>query len=99
MTRVFLLTFALAIAMVSSNAIGQESKVTTWKGTLVPNGTKLRLEIDVVERAGKLTGELRSLDQGNAKLPATERGKLSNGLQLVVARRDGVPVVNFEVVF
>ncbi len=31
-----------------------------------------------------------------AKLPATERAKLSNGLQLVVARRDGVPVVNFD---
>ena len=31
-----------------------------------------------------------------AKLPATERAKLSNGLQLVVARRDGIPVVNFD---
>jgi zinc protease len=31
-----------------------------------------------------------------AKLPATERTKLSNGLQLVVARRDGIPVVNFD---
>ena len=31
-----------------------------------------------------------------AKLPVTERGKLSNGLQLVVARREGVPVVNFD---
>ncbi len=31
-----------------------------------------------------------------AKLPAIERAKLSNGLQLVVARRDGIPVVNLD---
>jgi zinc protease len=30
------------------------------------------------------------------KLPAVERAKLSNGLQVVVARRDAVPVVNFN---
>ncbi|MBI4914536.1 MAG: insulinase family protein [Acidobacteria bacterium] len=31
-----------------------------------------------------------------ATLPATERATLANGLKLVVARRDGVPVVNLD---
>ena len=31
-----------------------------------------------------------------ATLPSTERATLANGLKLVVARRDGVPVVNFD---
>ena len=44
---------------------GQDSTITTWKGTLDARGNKLRLEIDIIEKAGKLTGRLRSLDQGN----------------------------------
>jgi len=31
-----------------------------------------------------------------ATLPATERAKLANGLEVIVARRDGVPVVNLD---
>ncbi len=45
---------------------------TAWKGTLDAQGTKLRLEIVITEHAGKLTGELTSLDQNNAKLKTTQ---------------------------
>ena len=37
----------------------------SWVGTLDAQGKKLRLKINIRERAGKLTGELVSLDQGN----------------------------------
>jgi CubicO group peptidase (beta-lactamase class C family) len=36
-----------------------------WVGTLDAQGKKLRLKINIREGAGKLTGELVSLDQGN----------------------------------
>ena len=48
--------------------VGQEATTTTWKGTLDARGTKLRLEVDITESGEKLSGELRSLDQNNAKL-------------------------------
>jgi len=72
MIRIFLLSLCMAITIFLPNVVGQESDTTTWKGTLDARGTKLRLEIDISQNAGKLTGELRSLDQGNAKLRATE---------------------------
>ncbi len=50
----------------------RESHTTTWKGVLNALGTKLRLEVDIVVKSGQLTGEVRSLDQGNAKLRATD---------------------------
>ncbi len=51
---------------------GQDSTITTWKGTLDARGNKLRLEIDIIEKAGKLTGRLRSLDQGNTTVQVTD---------------------------
>ncbi len=50
----------------------QEPQTMTWKGTLNTPGTKLRLEIDITENDGELTGELRSLDQNNARLDLAE---------------------------
>ncbi len=55
-----------------SPAFGQESTTTIWKGTLDARGRMLRLEVEIVERLGKLTGQLRSLDQGDATFPATD---------------------------
>ena len=58
-----------------------EATTTTWKGTLDARGTELRLEIDVTKNGEALTGELRSLDQGNVTLKLDkvkiEEGKLS----------------------
>ncbi len=73
MIRTVLWIFCLSIIFPAPPAFAwQEAKTTTWEGTLDAGGTKLRLEVDVIDNAGKLTGELRSLDQGNAKLKATE---------------------------
>jgi len=66
MTCCLLVTFFLPIAA------GQEAQTATWSGTLNAGGTQLRIEVDITSIDGKLSGELRSLDQGNAKLPATE---------------------------
>ncbi len=67
MLRILLLTFCAAMIAIQPS-VGQEPQTTTWKGTLDANGTKLRLEIDFTENAGGFSGELRSLDQGNALL-------------------------------
>lgn len=50
----------------------QEAQTSTWKGTLNAGGTKLRLELDITDSAGTLTGEMRSLDQGNATMKVTD---------------------------
>jgi pimeloyl-ACP methyl ester carboxylesterase len=50
----------------------QQSPTTTWTGILDARGTELRLEIDMTENAGIVGGELRSLDQGNAKMTIAE---------------------------
>lgn len=59
----FAILLTLLLAPIAS---AQDATITTWEGTLDARGTKLRLEIDVVEDGEKATGELRSLDQGNA---------------------------------
>ena len=62
----------IALAFFNSSVFSQESETTTWKGTLNAGGSELRLEFDVTENGGEYTGELRSLDQGNAKAKTTE---------------------------
>ena len=71
MLRILLLTFCAAMIAIQPS-VGQEPQTTTWKGTLDANGTKLRLEIDFTENAGGFSGELRSLDQGNALLKTAD---------------------------
>lgn len=58
---------ATLAAFLAPCAVGQES-ATTWRGTLNANGVELRLEVRVDRAGDALTGELTSLDQGNAKL-------------------------------
>jgi CubicO group peptidase (beta-lactamase class C family) len=74
MIRILLMTMGMTCITAFSppNVVGQDSTTTTWNGTLKTPGGKLRLEIRIVNKAGKLTGELRSLDQNNVKLQATE---------------------------
>jgi pimeloyl-ACP methyl ester carboxylesterase len=76
MIRTTYMSLCVAFIICLPHVSGQESKTTTqtttWSGTLDAGGTKLRLEIDIVENAGQLSGELRSLDQGNARLKTTE---------------------------
>ena len=69
-TGLILMLGALAFAAPTpANALAEQgSQTATWRGTLDAGGTKLRLEIAIAESAGELTGELLSLDQGNAKL-------------------------------
>ncbi|MFK7822074.1 MAG: alpha/beta hydrolase family protein [Planctomycetaceae bacterium] len=66
-----------AFLLTSSFAMGQsdgvkQAKKTTWTGTLDARGTKLRLEVDVINDGKSLSGELRSLDQGNVTLKLAE---------------------------
>lgn len=72
MIRAFLLSLYMAVTIALPNVAGQESQTTTWKGTLNARGTKIRLELDVTESQSQLIGELRSLDQGNTKMKATD---------------------------
>ena len=72
MNRPFLLSLCMAVTISLPNVVAEESQTTTWEGTLNARGTKLRLELDVTENESKLIGELRSLDQGNTKLKATD---------------------------
>lgn len=64
--------------------VAQESQTTTWTGTLDARGTPLRLEIDITENAGDLSGELRSLDQNNATLALDEIRIAGDSLQFAV---------------
>ena len=66
------LPLLIAISISTPNLFGQESKTTTWIGTLDARGQELRLEVDIVETGKELTGELRSLDQGNTTLKLSE---------------------------
>ena len=71
MIQTILLYFCAAVSafvMVSSPLSAQEIGSSRWKGTLDARGTKLRLEVDINESSGELSGSLRSLDQNNAKL-------------------------------
>src|SRR4051794_22203671 len=40
-----------------------------WKGALDVGGVSLRLAFSITEADGKLTGKIRSLDQGGAEIP------------------------------
>ncbi len=70
--RPFLLSLCMAITIPLPSLVGQEVTTSTWKGTLDARGTQLRLELDVTEMGGALSGELRSLDQGNAKMKVVD---------------------------
>ncbi len=74
--RLSLLTLCLASTIGLAPAMAQPpqtaSQITTWRGTLDAHGTKLRLELNITEQADELTGEMRSLDQGNAKLVVSQ---------------------------
>ncbi len=51
----------------------QAPETDTWKGTLDAGGAKLRLEIDITsDGEGGFSGQLRSLDQGNATLQLSD---------------------------
>ncbi len=71
---IFTLTLCLMLVPASPLAAApQEAEATTWKGTLDAGGTKLRLEIDITTNPqGQPSGELRSLDQGNARLKVSD---------------------------
>lgn len=58
--------------------------ITTWKGTLEVGEAKLRLEIDIVEDGSQLAGELRSLDQNNAKLKVAKVKMEKDGLSFAI---------------
>tara|TARA_R110002111_G_scaffold42891_1_gene78830 strand:- start:250 stop:588 length:339 start_codon:yes stop_codon:yes gene_type:complete len=72
MNRSSLLSLFVAVTISLPSVFGGESQSTSWKGTLNARGTKLRLKLDVTEVHRELIGELRSLDQGNTKLKATD---------------------------
>lgn len=75
MLRIYLLALCAAMTAMTlseSNVVGQQPQTTTWTGTIDVRDTKLRLEIDITQIAGKLSGELRSLDQGNAQLKTAD---------------------------
>jgi pimeloyl-ACP methyl ester carboxylesterase len=68
-----LVGFAQAVHASEALAATQETQVSSWTGTLNAGGSKLRLEIDIVEAAdGQLGGELRSLDQNNSTMELGE---------------------------
>ena len=70
--RLSLLPALLASTIALASVVAQQPQMTTWRGTLDAQGTKLRLELDITERADELVGEMRSLDQGNTKLKASD---------------------------
>ncbi len=68
MFRFPFLSVVLVIYGSFSAVLAQETKTNTWLGTLDARGIKLRLEIDINQNGDEQSGELRSLDQGNARL-------------------------------
>lgn len=73
-------TAALAAAVVvMTGAAGAQQTaaptdrfVGTWQGTLVANGMRLRLGLEITrDSSGALRGVLTSIDQGNARIPAS----------------------------
>src|SRR5512146_1527788 len=76
MKKLALVVAALAARGVSLSAqlpsVGADRFVGNWMGTLVTPGARLRLALTVArDSAGALSAVLTSLDQGNAKIPAT----------------------------
>ena len=63
----------LVVVALSATTFAQEKgTLTTWEGTLDVGAAKLRLEIDVTDTGGKLTGLMRSLDQGNVEVKMSD---------------------------
>ena len=72
---------ALVVAVLAARGVSLTAQSPTtsadrfignWMGTLVTPAASLRLALTVArDSAGALTGVLTSLDQGNAKVPAT----------------------------
>ncbi len=69
MIRNQLLYQLVALTVLSSAVSGQEPPTVRWKGTLHAATALLRLEIDIHSLEGALSGELRSPDQGDTKVP------------------------------
>lgn len=68
-----LVGFAQAVHASEALSAIQETQASSWTGTLNAGGSRLRLEIDIVEAAdGQLGGELRSLDQNNSTMELVE---------------------------
>ena len=89
MNRLLLLLLTMSF---TATAGAQNATKTTWRGTLDARGTKLRLEIDVTESGDRSTGELRSLDQGNASFQISDvktDGELSFAVPQLGARFTG----------
>ncbi len=72
MIRTLLLCVFMAITIPFPIAVGQDSKTTTWKGTLDALGTELRLELNIDQKENDFTGEIRSPDQENSKMDLAE---------------------------
>ena len=69
MFRIFNSLAVCLMTLVTLTSIqAQDAQTSTWKGPLNAGETKLRLELDITDNAGTLTGEMRSLDQGNATM-------------------------------
>ncbi len=68
MIRKALVPLFMAMSILPQGVFCQDSNTTLWKGALDTGGRKLRLELDITDTGGALTGELRSLDQGNVAL-------------------------------
>lgn len=91
MIRPFCPALLVAIFFASSLS-AQNATTTTWKGSLDASGTKLRLEIELTENGEKKAGQLRSLDQGNAKFELKEietDGELSFSIPQLGAKFTG----------
>lgn len=72
---------ALVVAVLAARGVslfaqlpttGADRFIGNWMGTLVTPAARLRLALTVArDSGGALSGVLTSLDQGNAKVPAT----------------------------
>ncbi len=72
MIRMLLMSLCLSITISPPLVSGQENGSSTWMGALDAGGMKLRLEVNITDSDGILSGEMRSLDQNNAKLKTTD---------------------------
>lgn len=71
-TAVAILALAAGSAAAQQPAPAEERFVGAWQGALQAGPNVLRLSLTVArDSAGRLTGELVSVDQGGAKVPAT----------------------------
>lgn len=64
----FFAYFFVVALLISNQLLAQEPERKQWKGTLNAGATELRLELNVIRNGEELSGELISLDQGNARL-------------------------------